>query len=65
MTFGERAAELAGFATSLLGWRPEEFWNSTPDELATALGLGAQPAAAIDGGELARLRTLFPDKREI
>lgn len=64
MTFGERAAELAGVATSLLGWRPEEFWNATPDELATALGLGGPSASAIDGDELKRLRSLFPDKRE-
>jgi uncharacterized phage protein (TIGR02216 family) len=64
MSFGQRAAELAGLAASRLGWRPDEFWNSTPDELAAALGLRGQSTIAIDTVELERLRSLFPDKRE-
>jgi hypothetical protein len=64
MTFGERAVELASLAASLLGWRPDEFWNATPDELAAALGLSAGPALAVHSADLDRLRSLFPDKRE-
>lgn len=64
MSFGERAAELAGMAATLLGWRPDEFWNATPDELATALGINRQQEVAVDAAELARLQALFPDKRE-
>ena len=62
--FGQRAAELAGLAASLLGWRPDEFWDATPDELAIAFGMGGQHEAVVDSTELARLRSLFPDKRD-
>ena len=65
MTFGDRAAELAGFAASLLGWRPGEFWDSTPAELATALGVSGQAVAEMDRRSLGRLQAQFPDKREI
>lgn len=37
MSFGEAAARLSGAASLLLGWRPDEFWNSTPAELAHTL----------------------------
>lgn len=60
--FGERALELAGFASSLLGWRPGEFWAATPAELATALGLGIQ--GGVDREAMDRLLALFPDERE-
>ena len=64
MTFGQRASELAGFATSLLCWRPDEFWKSTPDELAAALGLDDRSSGEIGRDQLARLQALFPDKRD-
>ncbi|MXO91226.1 phage tail assembly chaperone [Pontixanthobacter aquaemixtae] len=35
--FGPRAAQLAGLAAQTLGWRPAEFWNATPPDLALAL----------------------------
>jgi uncharacterized phage protein (TIGR02216 family) len=62
--FGDRAVELAGFASALLGWRPEEFWRSTPAELATALGLDGEPGAEMDRSSLERLLSRFPDNRE-
>jgi uncharacterized phage protein (TIGR02216 family) len=62
--FGQRAAELAGFAAALLGWRPDEFWRSTPAELATALGVDERAEAEMDRHSLDRLLTRFPDKRE-
>ena len=60
--FSQAAARIAGLAGALLGWRPDEFWNSTPAELAAILGAmagdGAQPLA---GEELGRLMEIFPD----
>lgn len=63
MTLGERAAELAGLAAAVLGWRPDEFWESTPDELASALGIGPAGEAAMDRDSVDRLMTQFPDGR--
>jgi len=60
-SFGKRAAELAGIATLLLGWRPREFWDSTPAELAIALGEGRADGEGIDRLEIERLQALFPD----
>jgi uncharacterized phage protein (TIGR02216 family) len=58
--FGDSAARLFGAAAGLLGWRPDEFWSSTPAELGTAL----QPpsaAEAPDPATLDDLRRRFPD----
>ena len=33
-TFAAGAAHLAGVVPRLLGWRPGDFWNATPAELA-------------------------------
>ena len=65
MRFGDQAAELAGLAAALLGWRPSEFWNSTPAELATCLGASGQPVAEMDRAALTRLQAQFPDTREM
>jgi uncharacterized phage protein (TIGR02216 family) len=62
--FGERAVELAGFASSLLGWRPGEFWTATPTEFATALGLDEHDGDAMDRAAMDRLVAQFPDNRE-
>jgi hypothetical protein len=62
--FSDAAARLAGIAGALLGWRPDEFWEATPAELAAVLraiaGEDATPASAAD---LARLKEMFPDGR--
>jgi hypothetical protein len=36
-SFGASALELYAIAARLLGWRPGEFWQATPAELAVAL----------------------------
>src|SRR5436189_250567 len=46
--FVSAAAKLAGLAGALLGWRPDEFWNATPAELATVIA--ALAGASIRGG---------------
>jgi uncharacterized phage protein (TIGR02216 family) len=35
--FGPGALRLSGLAMRALGWRPGEFWQATPAELAAAL----------------------------
>lgn len=63
-SFAEAALRLAGLAGALLGWKPQEFWSSTPAELAAVLaalagqGEGGDPA---DAGDVARLMEQFPD----
>lgn len=60
--FGAGAARLAGAAAVLLGWRPGEFWDATPAEMAAALGgvteVGGEPA---DRATLGELLARFPD----
>ena len=61
--FSEAAARLAGLAGALLGWRPEEFWQATPAELAAVLAAltGGGRTVPVTGDELARLKERFPD----
>lgn len=60
--FAEAAARLAGVAAVLLGWRPDEFWQATPEELAGVLAaLAGDEVAPVDGLALERLRAMFPD----
>jgi uncharacterized phage protein (TIGR02216 family) len=60
--FRDAAARLAGFAGALLGWRPDEFWNATPAELAAVLGaMSGGDVTGADGADLARLKEMFPD----
>lgn len=62
MTFAERAGQLAGLTGAVLGWRPDEFWRSTPAELSAVLTALAPPdAGAADGALLTRLQECFPD----
>ncbi len=64
MSFFKTAARLAGVAGWLLGWRPDEFWRSTPVELEAVLraARGEDEAdGGIDAGELERLKGLMPD----
>ena len=42
--FAEGAARLSGLIPRLLGWRPDDFWNATPAELAAILTTVGQPA---------------------
>ena len=61
--FSDAAARLAGLAGALLGWRPEDFWQATPAELAAVLAAltGNPRAAPLSREELARLKERFPD----
>lgn len=42
-TFADAARQLAGATAIALGWRPHEFWGTTPAELAAIIN-GARRA---------------------
>jgi len=48
--FADGALRLAGLTARALGWRPDDFWNATPAELAAILA----PDAAGEAPPLAR-----------
>lgn len=63
--FADAARALSGMAARLLGWRPQEFWQATPDELAAALTVPGDPPTAPPSPEaVAALRAQFPDGSE-
>lgn len=59
--FSEAAAGLAGLAGALLGWRPDEFWQATPAELAAVLGAMCPAEEAASSKDLTRMMEMFPD----
>lgn len=62
MSFAVAAGRAAGLAGLLLGWRPAEFWDATPAELAAVLAAADQGGERPAGGDdLARLKEMFPD----
>lgn len=46
----------------LLGWRPDEFWDATPAELAAALNLTNEVADAPNLATIEELKRRFPDE---
>ena len=60
--FGEAATRLCHAAAKLLGWRPDEFWNATPAELATTLRAPMDTNEGPDAALIERLRKRFPDE---
>jgi len=61
--FGDAAARLSSAASVLLGWRPDEFWNATPAELALALARPGDAGEPPDMTTIDALRRQFPDER--
>ena len=47
----------------MLGWRPDEFWNATPAELAAIVAALAVEEAPAGAPDLARLMEMFPDQQ--
>jgi uncharacterized phage protein (TIGR02216 family) len=62
MNFGESAARMWGAASMLLGWRPDEFWDATPAELAAALNLTSEAGEPPDLATIEDLKRRFPDQ---
>ena len=42
-TFAAGTTRLAGIVPRLLGWRPDEFWQATPAELAAIFAADEPP----------------------
>lgn len=62
MTFAEEARRLAGLAGVAFGWRPDDFWRATPDELATLVHACVPEAATPpEAGLIAAMQEAFPD----
>lgn len=61
MSFAAAAQKLAGQTALLLGWRPDDFWNATPAELASILAAVSSDAEAADTQMLSHLMEQFPD----
>jgi uncharacterized phage protein (TIGR02216 family) len=60
--FSDAAGWLAGCAGALLGWRPDEFWRSTPAELGAVLrALAGDEQAVSARADFADLMEMFPD----
>ncbi len=54
-TFAAGARRLAGIVPRALGWRPDDFWNATPAELAAIFADSRPGAAPLTRGELTAL----------
>ena len=55
-TIAAGALRLAGQIPRLLAWRPDDFWNATPAELAAIFAAEEQPGGTpLTRGELAAL----------
>lgn len=64
MSFSASAVRLAGVSAVVLGWRPDEFWRATPEELATVFAaMMGEREGAPDAATMARLMEQFPDGR--
>jgi hypothetical protein len=63
MRFGEAALRAWAVAATMLGWRPAEFWDATPAELAGALAPptdGEPPSKDMIDALMQR----FPDRKD-
>ena len=60
--FGHAAVRLCGAAGLLLGWRPGEFWDATPTELAAMFEAPGEATTPPDTAVIADLMLRFPDR---
>jgi len=54
-TFADAARRLAGLMLRLLGWRPDDFWNCTPAELAAILSADEPSGAPLSRADMIAL----------
>ena len=61
-TWANAAFQLCSQCALLLGWRPAEFWDATPAELACVLAAFApHEKAPPDAADLRKLMEMYPD----
>ena len=53
--FASAASRMAGLAARALGWRPAEFWQATPAELALSLGQAEDAVTAPSRADIAAM----------
>lgn len=60
---GPAAVTLAGVMARVAGWRPDEFWATTPADVRAVLAgwVEADAEASLDGAALAAMMERFPD----
>ena len=62
MSFADTAITLAGQTAIVFGWRPADFWNSTPAELDCILtAYSPRNEGPPDAADLHKLMEQFPD----
>lgn len=61
-TFGVAAVRLCGLTSQLLHWKPEDFWDATPADLAVALQLPVTAIDVPDAATINELKRRFPDE---
>jgi uncharacterized phage protein (TIGR02216 family) len=62
MNFAESALRLCGQCALLFGWRPDDFWDATPAELACILrAMMPDDATPPDRDTITNLMKVFPD----
>lgn len=54
-SFAHAARSLAGHAAQALGWKPHDFWQATPIELAVSLGENTAAHPTMSRSELNNL----------
>ena len=62
--FADAAGRLAGVAGAMLGWRPDEFWRATPEELGAIFAAFAGEAGEgvpLDRAMMGHMQEMFPD----
>lgn len=61
-TFAQAAARLAHLSAVLLHWKPHEFWEATPAEMALAIAPPGDVDSGADRALVEALMARFPDK---
>lgn len=66
--FGAAALVMMGLMARIFGWRPDEFWRATPEEVASLLqsmtGVSAEDSSrgGVARAELRQMMEAFPDE---